>query len=198
MTIIIPTSILKEWEAAFNALSQPRNLVPIPERDFKITSRCDSSVELYVIPETLTALYVVKGGLRLGEGIEIYSAYRSPDLQFKLWIQRVKDIAENNPAFCLEDCVREAEQYTASAYHPGLPPHMRGDALDVRLLINGKRALLVTNPKDYQQMRFDYFATIDPTIHANRQRLRELMTAGGFVQYEKEFWHFGLTPIIIK
>ena len=203
MTIIVSAEVLAEWEEAFTTLSTPKSPRPIPKKEFTFGIRpsvlhTPASDTLLATPETLAALYSVKAGLGTEEGIEIYSAYRNPKSQFKLWVARVEDIRQRNTMFSLEECVEQAAQYTASPHHPGLPPHMRGDALDVGLLVNGHRALMATDTQDYEQMRFDYFASTNPTIQSNRQRLRELMALGGFIPYEKEYWHFGLTPAFLS
>lgn len=98
----------------------------------------------------------------------------------------------------LQECEKKAGLYTASPYHPGFPPHMRGDAVDVRLIIDNHPVIMATDAKDYDQKRFDYFSEINLDIHRNRERLREVMTAGGFIPHDLEYWHFGLTPAFLQ
>ena len=205
----VPQNLLDGWERAFRALPTPKSLVPVPTEHFNVEVERDAGLlkklkghslamtNLQVTPPTLEALYRVKESLGPAQGIVIYSAYRPPELQFVLWNARVADIIQRNPSMPLEECIKKAAVYTASPFHPGLPPHLRGNAVDVRLIIGGNPALMATDNKDYEQMRFNYFANKNPEIHGNRQRLREVMAAGGFTPYHLEYWHFGLTPAIV-
>lgn len=204
----IPQNLLDEWERAFRALPTPKSLVPIPTEHFSVEAGRDAGLlkklrghslvmtNLQVTPPTLEALYRVKESLEPAQDIVIYSAYRPPELQFILWKARVSDIIQRNPSMSLEECAEKAAIYTASPSHPGLPPHLRGNAVDVMLTINCKPALTAIDANDYDQMRFDYFANKNPEIHGNRRQLREIMAAGGFTPYHLEYWHFGLTPAI--
>lgn len=196
----------ERWVQEFNKIPVPKGLVAIPSGDFIISpevtknplvydSSGRSKSSLYVTPETLERLYVVKKNLRENEGLEIYQAYRDNELLTELWDNEVERVKDRFPDFTEKQVIEFASQFVASPYHPNYPPHSRGDAIDVELWKDGRPAKLIEEDFDYDKIRFDYYKDKDSEIHGNRVRLREIMTSAGFIPYDKEYWHFGLTPV---
>ena len=197
----------KVWKQAFEQIPLPSNLVTIPSEDFVINTGRDQELlednfSLQVTAETLDALYHVKDSLPKGEQLGIVSAYRPADLLLGLWLRRMRTLSEQFPDWSIEKKVEVGSKYTASPYHPGFPPHSRGDAVDVMLYKGGEPIPLdktATTPEQaYKQMQFDFFKDKDSEIHGNRLHLRESMCSAGFIPYDKEFWHFGLTPVFLE
>lgn len=179
-------------------IPKPENLVRISD-DFRV----NLSMKGYedgekVTQETLEALYVVRSNLGNGEDIEIFSAYRSSEHLYDLWKRRLDDVVTKFPNWNEETQIKFASRFTASPTHQGFPPHSRGDAVDVRLIIDNKPATLTQDVSDYEQMKYNYFEDLDFKIHGNRKRLRSLMESGGFIPYDEEYWHFGLTPVFLS
>ena len=106
-----------------------------------------------------------------------------------------EDIKNSFPSLDEQEIISLASLYTASPEHPKFPPHMRGDALDVSLSRKDIILEMYLEPFSYDQMQFDYFENKNKEIHENRLYLRRVMQAAGFFPYDKEFWHFGLTPV---
>lgn len=199
-----------EWRRAFEQIPTPSGLVGIPEPDFRINTARDRELyeqlemtgddfSLQVTGETLEALYQVKEKLPSDEQLGIISAYRSSDLLLGLWLRRMRIVKAQFPDWSIEKRVEFGSKYTASPYHPDFPPHARGDAVDVMLYRDGE-AVVLNKPAEtpelmYEQMAFNFFNRKDDEIHGNRLHLRESMTSAGFIPYEREFWHFGLTPV---
>ncbi|MBT4575348.1 hypothetical protein HOA92_07660 [archaeon] len=199
-----------EWRLAFEQVPTPNNLVSIPEADFKVNIARDRELyeqlgmtgdyfSLQVTGETLEALYQVKDKLPADEQLGIISAYRPSDLLLGLWLRRMRTVQAQFPEWPIEKRIEFGSNYTASPYHPGFPPHARGDSVDVMLYRGGESVVLNKSAETpelmYEQMAFDFFKGKDDVIHSNRLHLQEFMTSAGFIPYEREFWHFGLTPV---
>ena len=202
-----------EWRQAFEQIPTPSNLVSIPESDFRINTARDRELyeqlgmtgddfSLQVTGKTLEALYQVKEKLPADEELGIISAYRPSDLLLGLWLRRMRTVKSQLPDWSIEKRVEFGSKYTASPYHPDFPPHARGDAVDVMLYRNGDAVVLNKQAETpelmYKQMAVDFFKGKDDKIHGNRLHLQESMASVGFIPYEREFWHFGLTPVFPK
>lgn len=74
------------------------------------------------------------------------------------------------------------------------PPHSTGAALDLTIATADGQDIEMGSPIDENSDRSnpDYFITSNPTAHANRQLLLEVMHSGGFVRHATEWWHFSL------
>jgi D-alanyl-D-alanine dipeptidase len=76
------------------------------------------------------------------------------------------------------------------------PPHSTGAAVDITLFDLAGSALNMGSPLDEISPRShpDYFVEsadkIEVQYHHNRQLLKRVMTAAGFHQHPKEWWHF--------
>jgi D-alanyl-D-alanine dipeptidase len=199
-----------EWGLAFEQVPTPNTLVDIPEEDFRVNIDRDRSLyeqlgmtgdkfSLQVTAETLKALYRAQENLLDNEQLEIISAYRPAELLLGLWLRRMGTVKEQFPEWSIDERVEFGTKYTASPYHPGFPPHSRGDAVDVMLYRDGEEVVLNKQSETpelmYEQMAVDFFKGKDEGIHSNRLHLQEVMTSAGFISYDREFWHFGLTPV---
>jgi D-alanyl-D-alanine dipeptidase len=74
------------------------------------------------------------------------------------------------------------------------PPHSTGAALDLTLADERGEEVLMGSPIDENSDRSNpvYFAEKNPTVHANRELLREVMEAAGFRRHSFEWWHFSV------
>lgn len=133
----------------------------------------------YLRAEAVAALAVVQEDLRLqGLGLKIFDAYRpirATDAMVA-WTQRV-----NRP-----DLLRDG-------YIAARSRHNLGVAVDLTV-IN-----LATKAEITMGTPFDHFSRAAHTRNAsgvilkNRQLLERVMERQGFVNYEKEWWHFSYT-----
>lgn len=133
----------------------------------------------YLRAEASAALAVVQEDLRLqGLGLKIFDAYRpirATDAMVA-WTQKT-----NRP-----DLIRDG--YIASRSR-----HNLGVAVDLTL-VN-----LATKAEITMGTPFDHFSRAAHTKNAsgiilkNRQNLKRVMERQGFVNYEKEWWHFSYT-----
>jgi len=127
-------------------------------------------------------------GLRL-KAFDAYRPYRA-HLHFVRWGNDASDTlmqAEFYPGMTKEDLFRGYIGYYGD-------PHTRGSTVDVTLVnaTNG-RELDMGSPFDlFGPISHYYSPDITPEQRANRQALREIMTAAGFVPYDGEWWEFTL------
>lgn len=196
----------------YEKIPQPAQLVAIPEKDFRLSPRdgqllrdygFETDFRLQVTKPTLEALYHAKSGLEIGEELQINSAYRPAELLAVLWHKRLEAVKARFPALSDAQIAAFARDYTAAPDHPGFPPHSRGDAVDVGLVRVGFPVPLYEPPLTFEKMQFNYYENIicddsefdGSDWHVDRAYLRNVMTQAGFIPYEKEYWHFGLTPV---
>lgn len=133
----------------------------------------------YLRAEAAAALAVAVEDLRAqGYGLKIFDAYRPVRASEAMvaWTQRV-----NRP-----DLLKNG--YIASRSR-----HNLGVAVDLTLVnLAGKSEITMGTP-------FDYFSAAAHTANAsgviakNRQILKKVMERQGFVNYEKEWWHYSYT-----
>jgi len=133
----------------------------------------------YLRAEAAAALAVVQEDLRLqGLGLKIFDAYRPIRASEAMvaWTQKV-----NRP-----DLLRDG--YIASRSR-----HNLGVAVDLTLIT------LATKAEITMGTPFDNFSTAAHTknsygvIRKNRELLKRVMERQGFVNYEKEWWHYTYT-----
>lgn len=202
------------WYPHFVGFLPQEELVPVPESDFivdlekEIELLNEASVNvpqpynMLVTPQTLDALYRAKENLKDDEQLGISSAYRGPEMLTTLWIKRLDHVKGKFPEWSLDEQIKFASRYTASPVHPGNPPHSRGNAVDVTLYSGGKKLIMGELEwkleENYSDMAFDAYEKRNPAIHNNRMYLRKVMTNAGFIPYDKEYWHFGLTEVFPK
>ncbi len=194
------------WLKLFNEIPIPKNLIEIKDYDFIIKDNSKDrywlnhfgvtnkdNIILKVTKETINKIESIKKYLKKDEKIVILSAYRTPELLAALWTRRLNDVINKFPGYSYEKQLEFASKYTASPFHPNLPPHSRGSSIDVLLIKNNKILKFCNDDTDYNEWRFDYFENKDKKIHENRLRLKNIMCSAGFIPYSKEYNHFGLT-----
>ncbi len=188
----------------YEHIPRPAQLAAIPERDFRLSPRDGEYLKnfgvtdfrLQVTPPTLEALYRARERLDSNEQLHILSAYRPVELLAILWHKRIQEVKNANPTFDDTQITQFARVYTAAPDHPGFPPHSRGDAVDIGLLRDGRVVSMYVPPQTFDQMHFDFHeGGKDDHIHRNRVHLRRIMSEAGFIPYDREYWHFGLTPV---
>lgn len=143
----------------------PNNFVGIPL--YPADARC-------LVHESLAAgLAVAADRLRPdGDVLVFWDCYRPHHVQVRMFE------AVPNPAW-----VAQPGQYARS--------HEAGRSVDVTIARGGVLVDMGTDFDDFTP-RSLAFATEDvtPSAQANRARLRDAMTAGGFAVYPGEWWHF--------
>lgn len=133
----------------------------------------------YLRAEAAAALAVVQEDLRLqGMGLKIFDAYRPVRATDAMvaWTQRTNR----------QDLLRDG-------YIAARSRHNLGVAVDLTLID------ISTNAEVPMGTQFDTFSTAAHTANAhgaiakNRRLLKRVMERQGFVNYEKEWWHYSYT-----
>ena len=127
-----------------------------------------------------------------GYTLKIFDCYRPQQAvdHFVEWVNDPNDRRMKAQYFPHEDKSRLIE----NGYIADRSGHSRGSTLDLTLVERkGSMELDMGTPFDY----FDTLSnTADPRItekqKRNRQRLQTFMEAHGFVNYDKEWWHYTL------
>lgn len=70
--------------------------------------------------------------------------------------------------------------------------HNRGCAVDLTLIdiVTGQELPMPTPFDDFSEKASHNYNDLEPSILANREKLKEVMLAAGFTLYEHEWWHY--------
>lgn len=129
----------------------------------------------YVHQHIFGALECVVGDLRkAGIGLKIWDAYRPLSVQWSLWN------ACPNPLFIADPKIGSM--------------HNRGLAIDVTLVDSHGCELPMPTPfDDFAPHAASDFPNLPTDILTNREFLKSIMFAYGFVSLQSEWWHFMMT-----
>jgi D-alanyl-D-alanine dipeptidase len=127
--------------------------------------------------------------------LKIFDCYR-PARAVRHFVEWAADLEDQGRKTAFYPDVDKSE--LLGVYIAPVSGHSRGATLDLTLArcdSQGCEELDMGTPYDF----FDERAHtdnpgIDPQQRANRERLRSIMGAEGFSNYELEWWHYTLTP----
>lgn len=110
-----------------------------------------------------------------GLGLKIWDAFRPAEAQFKLW------------EICPDG------RYVANP-NRGFPSHTRGNTLDLTLVDGTGRELEMPSGFDeFSPLADRDYGDVSPQAAENARKLEAAMTAGGFLPYDQEWWHYSDT-----
>lgn len=134
---------------------------------------------------------------KIGIRPNMEDAFRPGEVQEGLFIRRIVEVAQQNPAWNDHSVMISSRSFTASV--PGLAGHMAGAAVDVRFKTIGDDTFLGLTAGDLYQLGNGYpegsaIACIDnPYITGEqffaRQQFAHIMRMGGFKILRTENWH---------
>ncbi|MFA5180615.1 MAG: PLP-dependent transferase [Syntrophales bacterium] len=127
--------------------------------------------------------------------ILIWDAYRTKEVQRKIFSQYQEDIRNNFPTINKVDLYRKTCEFVSS---PEMVfPHGTGGAVDVTLIVDGHMAYMGSDFDEFvPESAADWFRQRMPKTPSeveaarNREVLRKAMEDAGFVGIESEYWHF--------
>jgi D-alanyl-D-alanine dipeptidase len=130
----------------------------------------------------------------------IYEAYRSLQLQNKLFEDRVAKIKKLHPDWSAEQRFHDANKMVAPVKHldgtANTPPHSTGGAIDIYLLNEKNEPIpMGIHPKDWMQDNDASISTTNSKIISeeaqhNRKIMSKALATVGFVNYPTEYWHW--------
>lgn len=123
-------------------------------------------------------------------------AYRSSDIQRKIYSSFIKKFKKENPPWSQVRLKEETNKFVADP--EGLIPggHTTGAAVDVTLAYakNKKRLAMKTSKLPYQEQT-SVNSKVPKHIRKNRKILYDAMIKAGFVNYPNEWWHYSFGDV---
>lgn len=123
----------------------------------------------------------------------IFDAFRPLTVQNSLFDDFKRKLREVNPTKREEDLTALTEVYVSLPSYDSLKPspHSTGGAVDLSIVKDGELVDMGTSFDSFDvSSRTDFFATINPSIHTNRNMLYCVMSEAGFANYPEEWWHY--------
>jgi len=163
------------------------NFIGVPIRGYK-TGNCRLS------RQAAEALVKVQANLKTkGYRLKTHDCYR-PQKAVNHFIEWAKDLSDQKMK---KDFYPEVpkEEIFARGYVASKSGHSRGSTVDLTMVKIGreKEPLDMGTPYDFfSEKSWTAAASISPAAGKNRMLLVEAMEAGGFRNYDKEWWHYTL------
>jgi len=134
-------------------------------------------------------LYRAVSALPPQHTLVVYEAHRSQSRQFRMWNRRLAEIARAHRDLGLDALITETRRWVAD---PVDRPsgHQGGTAIDLTLAVAGQPLDMGTAVGEFTKLTPTNATGLPPGIVANRARLRAIMEAQGFLNYDEEWWHF--------
>lgn len=130
----------------------------------------------------------------------LYEAYRSLDLQQKIFDDRYCQLKKENPTKTHEQLFIETTKFASPVINldgsKNVPPHSTGAAVDVYLIDHTGKAVDMGIHLDdtYQDLDGTYCKTDSNAISEQAKAYRKIMakalTSVGFINYPTEYWHW--------
>lgn len=141
----------------------------------------------------------VQKRLRAGLFLRLYEGLRSLRIQAQLFEEEKLRIAERHPQLGAREVHEQATILISPPVHfdgaPNIPPHSTGGAVDVEIVdAQGRVIDFGMEAKDWVRVPAEFCETrhrgVSRAAWDNRHMLCGLMEAEGFVNYEREWWHY--------
>lgn len=130
----------------------------------------------------------------------LYEAYRSPELQKKLFEIHLTNIKNHYPNWSDDETFKEATKLFSPMTNPdgsqNIPPHSTGGAIDLYLVnMQGEPIDMGIHPKDWMQdidgsLSLTGSTNISAEAVKNREIMFQALSSVGFVNYPTEYWHW--------
>lgn len=145
---------------------------------------------------------LIQADRMLPEGLHlcIYEAYRSLDLQEKLFKKHYRQIKIAHPDWTELKVFRETTRLVSPVVNldgsKNMPPHASGAAVDIYLVDDAHHPVdMGIHPKDWMQDQngsrsVTASRTISKTAKNYRQIMSKVLTDQGLVNYPAEYWHW--------
>ena len=128
----------------------------------------------------------------MGYRLKIFDAYRPANAvrHFVMW--GLEDLDQRMKPFFYPTL--EKQELFSRGYIASRSSNSRGSTVDLTLLdMQSGKELDMGSPFDFfSELSHPDYRGVTDEQYANRMRLRELMTAGGFCPIDCEWWHFTL------
>lgn len=172
-----------------------RGLIVGPPPETPETAPDYTWVRRSVYEKLLRAQRRLPPGLKL----RLYEGLRSARVQRQLFEEEKARVAAAHPGLSAREVHERATILISPPEHfdgtPNLPPHSTGAAVDVEVVDESGRVIdFGMEAKDWVHVASEFCETrheaVSPAARSNRLMLCELMQAEGFVNYDREWWHY--------
>jgi len=162
---------------------------------------CPETAPFYRMLREGVVYKLEKAQQRLPKGLQLrlYEGFRSPNVQKVLFAGQLQRVRQENPfqddAWCYMQAAKLASPLNTFEGDDIIPPHSTGGAIDIEIVDE------TGNPLDFGMKLSDWgvvppelcataFDGLSNIVKGNRELLAEALTAEGFVNYPREWWHF--------
>lgn len=125
----------------------------------------------------------------------IGDAWRPQYVQEQIWVEFIRTFSRRHPDWSKERVKKEVGKYVAAAKGKYASGHMTGAAVDLRLLLNGRKVPMKSSELSYQENAQSRQTKLPVHIQRNRQLLFDVLTKAGLSNYPKEYWHWSYGDI---
>ncbi|MDP3561362.1 MAG: M15 family metallopeptidase [Legionellaceae bacterium] len=145
---------------------------------------------------------LVEAQSKLPKGLHfcLYEGYRSLALQKMIFEKQFFNVKKRHPDWSPHQLFTETTKLVSPVVNPdhshNIPPHSTGGAIDLYLINDdGKPIDMGIHPKDWMQdadgaLSLSASEQISSVAKKNRQIMKDVLSAIGFVNYPTEYWHW--------
>lgn len=145
----------------------------------------------YARPEVAKRLAKARALLPSGYHFIVRDAWRPAFVQAQIYFDFIVSFQRKHPSWTRKRATEETEKFVANWKGPTASGHMRGAALDLRIVdVRGRRLPMRSSALTYQENAAPDHPRLSSRLRKNREMLRRVMFAAGFVNVHNEFWHF--------
>ncbi len=153
--------------------------------------RLDVEKTAFARPEVAKRLAQAQKLLPKGFHFIVRDAWRPTFVQAQIYFAFIERFLRTHPTWSRERAIEETEKFVADWKGSGASGHMRGAAIDLRIVdANGRRLPMRSTKLTYQENAAPDHPKLPTRLRNNRELLRQVMFAAGFVNVHNEFWHF--------
>lgn len=126
-----------------------------------------------------------------GMNFVIRDAWRPPYIQAKIYFAFLAAARKRFPTTSSQDIRRQVQKYVAPWKGSQASGHLTGGAVDIRITDkNGRRLPMISRKKSYQENALPGQKNLPAHLRKNRQLLFDVLTAVGFSNNIREYWHW--------
>jgi D-alanyl-D-alanine dipeptidase len=153
--------------------------------------RLDVEETAFARPDVAKRLAKAQSLLPNGLHFIVRDAWRPAFVQAQIYFEFIERFLRKHPTWSRERAIEETEKFVADWKGPTASGHMRGAAIDVRIVdAKGRRVPMRSTALTYQENAAPDHPKLPARLRKNREMLRRVMFAAGFVNVYNEFWHF--------
>ena len=120
----------------------------------------------------------------------VRDAWRTQEVQRNIFESFIERFEERNPEASREEIIRQVKTLVAPWDGPFVSDHMTGAAVDIRIIVDGKRLPMRSWDLPYEENARSRPKKLPNYLMRNREIMYDALTRAGLSNYPKEFWHW--------